>query len=142
MRLVTKLALALVAGVFVVVAVFTALRVRGELELFDEDARRDQRLIAVTASAALAQSRTREDAIRLARRVDASRENMEIHFVSFAAGSKGPLAPVVSREAGLSLFLAELLEPPWPTQPSANSAHNVIQRGVARTSVETVIRPT
>ncbi len=42
-------------------------------ELFDEDARRDQRLIAVTAGAALAQTRTLEDAIRLAKRVDASR---------------------------------------------------------------------
>jgi two-component system NtrC family sensor kinase len=100
MRLVTKLALALVAGVFVVVAVFTALRVRGEIELFDEDARRDQRLIAVTAGAALAQSRTREDAIRLAKRVDASRENMEIRFVSFDRSPRADLRPVVEPAPG------------------------------------------
>jgi two-component system NtrC family sensor kinase len=100
MRLVTKLALALVAGVFVVVAVFTALRVRGEIELFDADARRDQRLIAVTASAALAQSRTVEDAIRLAKRVDASRENMKIEYVSFDPGARADLRPVVAPATG------------------------------------------
>jgi signal transduction histidine kinase len=103
MRLVTKLALALVAGVFVVVAVFTALRVRGELELFDEDARRDQRLIAVTAGAALAQTRTVEDAIRLAKRVDASRENMEIRFVSFDPGARENLRPAVKPAPGEAL---------------------------------------
>jgi signal transduction histidine kinase len=103
MRLVTKLALALVAGVFVVVAVFTALRVRGEIELFDADARRDQRLIAVTAGAALAQSRTREDAIRLAKRVDASRDNMEIRFVSFDPAAPEDLRPAVAPASGEEL---------------------------------------
>jgi two-component system NtrC family sensor kinase len=103
MRLVPKLALALVSGVFFVVAIFTAIRVHGEIELFDEDARRDQRLIAVTASAALAQTRTREDAIRLARRVDASRENMEIRYVSFDPQASEVLRPKVPPVPGETL---------------------------------------
>src|SRR5688572_26830477 len=71
-KVVPKLAITLFAGVFVVVGVFTALRVQSEISAFDQDVRRDQRVVGVTAGAALARTRTREDAIRLAARVDAS----------------------------------------------------------------------
>lgn len=93
MKLVPKLALALFAGVVLVVAVFTAWRVHSEIQAFDQDARRDQRIVGVTASAALAKTRTREDAIRLARRVDASRENITIRFVSLEPTALATLAP-------------------------------------------------
>ena len=56
MRLVPKLAMALLAGVFLVVAVFTAWRVRGELSTFDRDIRRDQRVIGLTAAAAVSRA--------------------------------------------------------------------------------------
>ena len=65
MRLVPKLAMALLAGVFLVVAIFTAWRVRGELAEFDRDIRRDHRVIGLTAAAAVSHVPTREDAVRL-----------------------------------------------------------------------------
>lgn len=99
MKVVPKLALALFAGVFVVVAVFTALRVRSEIELFDQDVRRDQRIIGLTAGAALAKTRTREEAIKLAKRVDASREAIRVRFVSFAQRTEQGLRPLVQLTA-------------------------------------------
>lgn len=99
MKLVPKLALALFVGVFVVVFAFTALRVHGEIQLFDEDARRDQRLVGLTAGAALSNTRTREDAIRLARRVDESREHIRIRFVSLAPHPDYQLRPLVPLSA-------------------------------------------
>ena len=87
MKLVPKLALALFVGVFVVVFAFTAFRVNSEIELFDQDVRRDQRIVGLTAGAALSKTRTRDEAIKLARRVDASRETMRIRFVSLATNS-------------------------------------------------------
>lgn len=95
MKLVPKLALALFAGVFVVVFAFTAFRVRSEIQLADQDLRRVQRIVGLTAGAALAKTRTREDAIRLARRVDASREAIRVRFVSFAPDSDSALHPLV-----------------------------------------------
>jgi signal transduction histidine kinase len=94
-KLVPKLALALFVGVFVVVFAFSAWRVNSGIRLFDEGVRRDQRIVGLTAGAALAKTRTREDAIRLARRVDASRETIRVRFVSLAADSAPPLRPLV-----------------------------------------------
>jgi len=94
-RVVPKLALALFAGVFAVVAVFTAVRVRGEIESFDENVRRDQRIVGVTAGVSLAKTRMREDAVRLARRVDASREFMRVRFVSLGPDPRTELRPLV-----------------------------------------------
>lgn len=99
MKVVPKLALALFAGVFIVVGVFTALRVRSEIEAFDRDVRRDHRIVGLTAAAALAKTRTREDAIRLARRVDATRELINVRFVSLSAGAEPELRPLVSLAA-------------------------------------------
>jgi signal transduction histidine kinase len=95
MRLVPKLAMALLAGVFVVVAAFTAFRVSREIRAYDEDVRRDQRIVGVTAGAALAKTRTREQAIELAQRVNASRENITITFVSLADAPDPGVQPLV-----------------------------------------------
>jgi hypothetical protein len=94
-KLVPKLALALFVGIFVVIFAFTALRVNSGIQLFDEGVRRDQRIVGLTAGAALAKTRTREDAIRLAHRVDASRETIRVRFVSLAVDSAPPLRPLV-----------------------------------------------
>jgi two-component system NtrC family sensor kinase len=94
MRLVPKLAMALLAGVFLVVAVFTTWRVRGELSAFDRDLRRDQRVIGLTAAAAVSQVPSRADAEGLVESIDASREAMHIRFVSLdkpAGARRGPL---------------------------------------------------
>ena len=96
MKLVPKLALALFVGIFVVVFAFTAWRVKSGIELFDEGVRRDQRIVGLTAGAALAKTRTREDAIRLAHRVDASRETIRVRFVSLAEDSEVSLRPLVA----------------------------------------------
>ncbi|HEU4583186.1 MAG TPA: HAMP domain-containing sensor histidine kinase [Polyangiaceae bacterium] len=95
MRLVPKLAMALLAGVFLVVAIFTAWRVRGELAEFDRDIRRDHRVIGLTAAAAVSQVPTRRDAVRLVESIDASREAMHIRFVSLSEPAGSALAPVV-----------------------------------------------
>jgi len=96
MRLVPKLAVALLAGVFFVVAVFTAWRVRGELAAFDRDIRRDQRVIGLTAAAAVSKAPTREAAVRLVQSIDASREAMNIRFVSLAQAAGSALGPLTS----------------------------------------------
>jgi two-component system, NtrC family, sensor kinase len=96
MRLAPKLALALLAGVFVVVAIFTAWRVRGEMQAFDHDIRRDHRIIGLTAAAAVSKTRTREDAVRLVQRIDGSRENIQIRFVSLGANPDPTLTPLVA----------------------------------------------
>src|SRR5688572_11808233 len=95
MRLVPKLALALLLGVFVVVAAFTAWRVRGEVEAFDYDIRRVQRIVGITAAAALSKTRTRADAVRLVQRVDASREKIRLRFVSLSPHADSAMAPLV-----------------------------------------------
>ncbi len=95
MKVVPKLALALFAGVFVVVAAFTGLRVRSEMKAFDEDVRRVQRIVGLTAGAALAKTRTRDEAVRLARRVDASRESIRVRFVSLGTDAEPALRPLV-----------------------------------------------
>jgi signal transduction histidine kinase len=97
-KLVPKLALALFAGVFVVVAAYTAFRVRSEIELFDQDVRRVQRIVGLTAGAALSKTRTQEEAIRLAKRVDASRENIRVRFVSLERNAEPKLRPLVPLE--------------------------------------------
>lgn len=95
MKLVPKLALALFAGVVAVVAGLTAWQVRREIDLFDEAVRRDQRIVGVTAGAALSSKRTREDAARLARRVDDSGETISVRYVSLAVGAPKALQPLV-----------------------------------------------
>ena len=117
MKVVPKLALALFAGVFVVVAVFTVLRVRSEIELFDQDARRDQRIVGLTAGAALSKTRTREEAVRLARRVDASRELIRVRFVSLSTDAPRELRPLVP------LSPADLLTPGTSKQVVKARAH-------------------
>jgi signal transduction histidine kinase len=94
-RLVPKLALALFAGVFVVVAAFTALRAKRDVEAFDADARRDQRIVGVTAGAAVSPQLTRSDAVWLAARVNDSREGIQIRFVSLAERPPPGLEPLL-----------------------------------------------
>jgi two-component system, NtrC family, sensor kinase len=94
-KLVPKLALALFAGVIAVVAGLTAWQVQREIDLFDEAVRRDQRIVGVTAGAALSSKRTREDATRLARRVDESREAIRVRYISLAPDAPKSLQPLV-----------------------------------------------
>lgn len=95
MRLVPKLALALFAGVFVVVAVFTALRAKRDVDAFDADARRDQRIVGVTAGAAVSPQLTQRDAVWLAARVNDSRAGIQIRFVSLAEQAPEELQPLL-----------------------------------------------
>jgi two-component system, NtrC family, sensor kinase len=95
MRLVPKLGLALLAGVFVVVAAFTALRAKRDVEAFDADARRDQRIVGVTAGAAIAPQLTLQEAVRISGRVNDSREGIQIRFVSLGDGAPPELEPLL-----------------------------------------------
>jgi two-component system, NtrC family, sensor kinase len=115
-KLVPKLALAQFAGVFVVVAAFTGIRVRSEIQAFDEDVRRVQRIVGLTAGAALSKTRTRDDAGRLARRVDASRENIRVRFVSLAARVAPSLRPLVALGPGRTPAPGEWLQVVKPRQ--------------------------
>ncbi|MES1184673.1 MAG: HAMP domain-containing sensor histidine kinase [Myxococcales bacterium] len=120
MKLVPKLALALFAGVFVVVAAYTAFRVRSEIELFDQDVRRVQRIVGSTAGAALSKTRTREEAIRLARRVEASRGSIRVRFVSLDRNAAPPLRPLVPLD--LTPAPGEWKQVVKPRAPSNESA--------------------
>jgi signal transduction histidine kinase len=95
LKLVPKLALALFVGVFAVVAGLTAWQVRREIELFDQDVRRDQRIVGITAGAALSSRRTREDAVKLASRVDQSREAIRVRYVSLSPDAPKEWRPLV-----------------------------------------------
>jgi two-component system, NtrC family, sensor kinase len=121
-KLVPKLAFALFAGVFVVVFAFTALRVRSEIQLSDQDVRRVQRIVGLTAGAALAKTRTREDAIRLARRVDASREAIRVRFVSFAPDRDLALHPLVPMKPDKVPAPGESTQVVKLPEPGSNSA--------------------
>jgi two-component system NtrC family sensor kinase len=96
LKLVPKLTVALFAGVFAVVAGFTVWRVQRDIELFDQDVRRVQRIVGVTAGAALSRTRTREDAIHLAQRVDQSREIIRVHYVSLGPHPPSKMRPLLS----------------------------------------------
>lgn len=78
---------------------FTAWRVQRDIDLFDQDVRRVQRIVGVTAGAAISRTRTREDAIRLAQRVDQSRENIRVHYVSLNPHPESPMQPLLSVRA-------------------------------------------
>jgi len=121
-KLVPKLALALFAGVFVVVFAFTALRVRSEIQLSDQDVRRVQRIVGLTAGAALAKTRTREEAVRLAQRVDASREAIRVRFVSFARDRDSALRPLVPMRPDKVPPPGESTQVIAPREPGSNAA--------------------
>jgi two-component system NtrC family sensor kinase len=116
MKLAHKLAFALVLGVLAVVALFGIWQVKREVALLDGDVRRDHRVIGVTAAAAIVKAHSRDRAIELVERVNASRENLDIRFVSLsrdASPAFRPLVPVSARElpAPLHVFqTARILE--------------------------------
>ncbi len=116
MKLAHKLAFALVLGVLAVVALFGVWQVKREVALLDGDVRRDHRVIGVTAAAAIVKAHSRDRAIELVERVNASRENLDIRFVSLskdAGPAFRPLVPVSARElpAPLHVFqTARVLE--------------------------------
>jgi signal transduction histidine kinase len=101
MKLAHKLAFALVLGVLAVVALFGVWQVKREVALLDDDVRRDHRVIGVTAAAAIVKAHSRDRAIELVGRENASRENLAIRFVSLspdASPAFRPLIPVSARE--------------------------------------------
>ncbi|HYO96918.1 MAG TPA: HAMP domain-containing sensor histidine kinase [Polyangiaceae bacterium] len=103
MKLVPKLATALLSGVFVVITVFTVWRIREEIRAFHQDVREQQRVIALTTAASLYKGRTREEAMRLAARVDATRQVIRVRFVSLSSNPAPALAPRVAA-AGVRLM--------------------------------------
>lgn len=105
-----------------VVGVFTALRVQSDIDAFDQDARQNQRVVGVTAGAALARTRTREDAIRMAGRVDASREVMRIRFVSFDPGAEPRLKPLIPLRAAEWPPLGSSKQLIYPAHAASNGA--------------------
>jgi two-component system NtrC family sensor kinase len=101
MKLAHKLAFALVLGVLAVVALFGVWQVKREVALLDDDVRRDHRLIGVTAAAAIVKAHSRDSAIELVGRVNASRENLAIRYVSLSRDASPvfrPIVPVSPRE--------------------------------------------
>lgn len=95
MKLAHKLAFALVLGVLAVVASFGVWQVKREVALLDDDVRRDHRLIGVTAAAAIVKAHSRDRAIELVGRVNASRESLDIRFVSLSPDASEAFRPLV-----------------------------------------------
>lgn len=114
MNLVARLALAILLGVFSVLGAFTVWRVRGEIETFDREIRRDHRIIGLTASAALSKTRTRQEAMRLAERIDASRERIGVRYVSLGPAPDSGMKPsyaISQQEAPLPGGWTQLEQP-------------------------------
>lgn len=97
MRLAWKLSLALLPGVVAVLGAFGYVRVQREFSLFNEDTRRDHRVLAETLSEAVAsvwEGRGQDEALALVRRADESRSGMRIRWVALDGAHEG-LSPVV-----------------------------------------------
>jgi two-component system NtrC family sensor kinase len=95
MKLANKLALALLGGVLLVVAAFATWRIHREVTLLDLDVLRDHRLLSLTAAAAVMNEGSRNEAIELVRRIDASRENVTFRYVSFSPEAPPALRPAL-----------------------------------------------
>jgi signal transduction histidine kinase len=101
MKLARKLSVALFLGVLAVVTAFAYVRFQREIELFDNDMRRDHRLIGATLRPALLDT-WRSDgearAIELVRHTDADKEGVRIRWVWVQGGTaaaSSALAPDV-----------------------------------------------
>src|SRR6478609_568972 len=100
MKLANKLAIALLIGVLMVVSAFAAWRVRREVALLDEDVLRDHRMLSLTAAASVVRRDSRAAALEIVRRIDASRENLTVRFVSSSEGAPEELRPVLPISRG------------------------------------------
>ena len=97
MKLGTKLGVALILGVFLVLAGFAYVRFQREIQLFDSDTRRDHRTLGRTLAVAVGQVWEGEGELaahELVRRVNATRAEITIRWVSLA-----PDAPVERQPA-------------------------------------------
>jgi signal transduction histidine kinase len=84
MKLARRLSVALFLGVLLVVAAFAYVRFRHEVNVYDEDMRRDHRLIGTTLRPALLETWSSEGerrTLELVRRADAEREGLRIRWV-------------------------------------------------------------
>jgi len=133
-KLVPKLGLALFAGVAAVVAVFATWRVHEEINLFDEDARKDQRVVGLTASAALSMAETRRDALAMARSVDQSRPNMTIRYVSLEPHpqeNERPLMPLDPATLRTPQKWVQLVKPRDPRKDQSDTLVTYVAAPVA-----------
>lgn len=96
MKIARKLVIALLLGFLAVEFTFALFRIQREIALFDSDMRRDHRVIGLTAAAALGTPGT--DPVERVRRVDATRENVGIRFVSLSPNADPEIAPLVPRK--------------------------------------------
>lgn len=126
LKLVPKLGLSLFAGVFAVVAVFAMWKVRDDIEMFDQDARNDQRVVGVTAGAALSTTRTREDALLMTRRVDESRPTMHIRYVSMDGDTSDDNRPLLALEAKEWPAPGKWLQLVKPQVPGVDAADTLV----------------
>jgi len=114
MKLAWRLGALFVAGVWLVLAVFTYIRWQRESRLFDSDMRRDHRVLAVTLAPAVVQAWDEDGeavANALLRRVDAARGGVSIRWVSLRPGAPPewqPAAPLATIQPVLNGSLVQV----------------------------------
>ena len=102
MKLARRLGIALILGVFLVLAAFAYVRLEREVQLFDSDMRRDQRTLAESLAVAIAQTwefEGEEAARALVNRVSAARTDVSARWVSLKPDAIAEERPAVPREA-------------------------------------------
>lgn len=113
MKLARRLGLALILGVWVVFAVFAAIRIQRESALFDEDMRRDHRILATTLAPVIS-AHWRDDgeaaALTLVHRINDARAGITIRWVSLAPSAAPDVRPVVATDLRTMLGTSSLVQ--------------------------------
>src|SRR5262245_42178517 len=102
MKLVRRLTLYLLLAVGVVFGADTFLSVRSHLALFDEDARRDERVLGDALARAVERVWTRQgetEALALLRTMNSDSAEVRVRLVELDAERGGPLAPAAPKRA-------------------------------------------
>ena len=112
MKLAKRLGIALILGVFLVLAAFAYVRLEREVQLFDSDMRRDHRTLAETLAVAVAQtweSEGKHAALALVNRVSAARADVSTRWVSLDPDAPASVRPAVSLQSVAELRTSEVV---------------------------------
>ncbi len=136
MRLAKRLGIALILGVFLVLAAFAYVRLEREVQLFDSDMRRDHRTLGETLAVAVAQtweSEGEDAALALVSRVSAARADVTARWVSLRPDAPARQRPAVDLQRLAGLNAAGFAHAVQVAQPNsgAESQHDHLYTYVA-----------
>jgi signal transduction histidine kinase len=126
MRLAWKLSLALLPGVIAVLGASGYVRMQREISLFNEDTRRDHRVLAQTLSEAVSvvwEGQGQPDALALVRRADESRSGVRIRWVALDDDREG-IAPAIAPGELKGLDSGDVSQKNLPEDPEQSWEEN------------------